>query len=212
MDGVGGVADGGAGLPPKVCQGEVAALSAEDLWDGADVGLAVVAAVGRAGPELVAAAEGLVRWQKAGDRLGDAAAGGAPVAGRARHLVEHFGVAQVNAGVGPIQPADPRQRLTRRGRQTFLLVLPGAVRVAEDRGGVVQGAGELQVVQAAKADAEAQLRRLSQPPARMLGRDELAEMTRALGDMVRVPADADPARKARIYAGLGLRLTYHPYR
>ena len=35
-------------------------------------------------------------------------------------------------------------------------------------------------------------------------------MTRALGDMVRVLADADPARKAKIYAGLGLRLTYHP--
>jgi hypothetical protein len=65
-------------------------------------------------------------------------------------------------------------------------------------------------VQAAKAEAEAQLRRLSQSPARTLDRDELVQITRALGDMVRVLADADPARKAKIYAGLGLRLTYHP--
>jgi site-specific DNA recombinase len=64
-------------------------------------------------------------------------------------------------------------------------------------------------VQAAKAEAEAQLRRLSQSPARTLDRDELVQITRALGDMVRVLADADPARKA-FYAGLGLRLTYHP--
>ncbi len=35
-------------------------------------------------------------------------------------------------------------------------------------------------------------------------------MIRDLGDMVSVLADADPARKAKIYATLGLRLTYHP--
>ena len=65
-------------------------------------------------------------------------------------------------------------------------------------------------VQAARAEAEAQLRTLGQARPRMLDRQELAEMTRAIGDMVRVLTDADPARKARIYAGLGLRLTYHP--
>ena len=46
--------------------------------------------------------------------------------------------------------------------------------------------------------------------ARVLNRDELAEMMRALGGMVSVLADADPARKAKVYAGLGLQLTYHP--
>ena len=65
-------------------------------------------------------------------------------------------------------------------------------------------------VQAARAEAEAQLRRLGQPRPQVLDRDELAEMTRAIGDMVRVLTHADPARKAKIYAGLGLRLTYHP--
>jgi hypothetical protein len=65
-------------------------------------------------------------------------------------------------------------------------------------------------VQAARAEAEAQLRMLGQARPRVLDREELAEMTRAIGDMVRVLTDADPARKARIYAGLGLRLTYHP--
>ena len=65
-------------------------------------------------------------------------------------------------------------------------------------------------VQAARAEAEAQLRMLGQARPRVLDREELAEMTRAIGDMVRVLTDADPARKAKIYAGLGLRLTYHP--
>ena len=51
---------------------------------------------------------------------------------------------------------------------------------------------------------------LGQARPRVLDREELAEMTRAIGDMVRVLTDADPARKARIYTGLGLRLTYHP--
>jgi hypothetical protein len=64
-----------------VLLGEVAALCAEDLGERADVELAGVGAGGRAGPDLVAAADGQVRRQVAGDRPGDAAAGGAAVAG-----------------------------------------------------------------------------------------------------------------------------------
>jgi len=78
----------------------VAALGAEDLWEGTDVELAGVAAGGRACPEPVAAADGLVRRQVAGDGAGDAVAGGAPVAGGAQRLPEALGVAQVNAGSG----------------------------------------------------------------------------------------------------------------
>jgi hypothetical protein len=121
----------------------VAPLGAEYIWEGADVELGGVAAGGGAGPAPVAAADGLVRRQKAGDRLGDAAAGGAAVAGRAQPAVEAVDVAQINPGVGPIQPGDPRQRLGRGGRQTFLLVLPPAVRVVEDRGRILEDAGEL---------------------------------------------------------------------
>jgi site-specific DNA recombinase len=70
--------------------------------------------------------------------------------------------------------------------------------------------GWIRDVQAARAQAEAQLRRFGQLRARVLNRDRLAEIMRALGGMVSVLADADPARKAKVYAGLGLRLTYHP--
>jgi site-specific DNA recombinase len=70
--------------------------------------------------------------------------------------------------------------------------------------------GWIREVQATRAQAEAQIRRLAQPRTQPLDRDELAEMMSALGDMVHVLADAEPARKATIYAGLGLRLTYHP--
>ena len=76
-----------------VRQGGMAALGAEDLGELADVELGGVGAGGGAGPQPVAAADGQVRWQVAGDRLGDAVAGGAAAAGRAQHPVEAFGVA-----------------------------------------------------------------------------------------------------------------------
>jgi hypothetical protein len=83
VDGAGGVADGGVDVPPVVVvhQGEVAALGAEDLGELADVELAGVGAGGGADPEPVAAADGQVRRQVAGDGLGDAAAGGAAAVG-----------------------------------------------------------------------------------------------------------------------------------
>jgi site-specific DNA recombinase len=41
-------------------------------------------------------------------------------------------------------------------------------------------------------------------------RDDLAEMMHALGGMVQLLGQAEPVRKVRLYAKLGLRLTYHP--
>jgi hypothetical protein len=35
-------------------------------------------------------------------------------------------------------------------------------------------------------------------------------MIRAMGDMVKVLTDADRYRKAKVYSGLGLRLSYYP--
>jgi hypothetical protein len=115
--------------------------------NGPDVELAGVDAGGRAGPEPVAAAHGLVRRQAAGDGPGDAAAGGAAAAGRAQHPAERVGVAQVKAGVVPVEPGDPGQRLARGGREAFLLVVSAVAGVEDDRGGVVQSAGEFQEVQ-----------------------------------------------------------------
>ena len=128
VDGLGGGADGGLDVLPRVVvqQGEVAALRLEDLGERADVELGGVGAGGRAGPEPVAAADGLVRRQAAGDGPGDAAAGRAPAAGRAQQLAEPVGVAQVEVGVVPVEPGDPGQRLAGRGREAFLLVLSAA--------------------------------------------------------------------------------------
>ncbi|MGC4821762.1 hypothetical protein [Micromonospora sp. DT63] len=39
---------------------------------------------------------------------------------------------------------------------------------------------------------------------------EITELVHALGDIVTVLRDADPADKAEVYRQLGLRLTYHP--
>ena len=70
VDGAGGGADGGLDVVPRVVVqlGVVAALRAEDLRERADVELAGVGAGGRAGPQPVAAADGQVRRQPAGDR------------------------------------------------------------------------------------------------------------------------------------------------
>jgi DNA invertase Pin-like site-specific DNA recombinase len=65
-------------------------------------------------------------------------------------------------------------------------------------------------VQASKAAAETRLQCSRPVSTRHLSHDELAEMIANLGDVLRVLADADPARKAVLYGGLGLRLTFYP--
>jgi hypothetical protein len=124
VDGARGGADGGLDMLPRVVVqlGEVAALGAEDLRERADVELGGVGAGGGAGPEPVAAADGLVRRQAAGGGPGDAAAGCAAAAGRAQQLAEPAGVAQVKAGVVPVEPGDPGQRLAGRGCEALLPV------------------------------------------------------------------------------------------
>ena len=42
--------------------------------------------------------------------------------------------------------------------------------------------------------------------------DQIASIVTALGDILAVLKDADPADKAEIYSQLGLRLTYQPGR
>ena len=41
-------------------------------------------------------------------------------------------------------------------------------------------------------------------------RDEIAALVAALGDLVQIIRDADPADKADLYAQLGLTMTYRP--
>ena len=45
---------------------------------------------------------------------------------------------------------------------------------------------------------------------RRLTRDEITSLVTALGDVMRVLRDADPADKAEVYSRPGLTLTYHP--
>jgi hypothetical protein len=63
--------------------------------------------------------------------------------------------------------------------------------------------------QAKRTEAQAVLRRTSVKTQR-ISRDELTEVIRLVGGKVDMLANADPVRKAKIYTGLGLRLTYHP--
>ncbi|GAA3096351.1 putative recombinase [Streptosporangium carneum] len=71
-------------------------------------------------------------------------------------------------------------------------------------------AGWIREEQARKAEAENRLRRMPPPRRSVLDRGQLAALMRELGDAVQLLAQADPLRKAKIYANLGLRLVYHP--
>lgn len=43
-----------------------------------------------------------------------------------------------------------------------------------------------------------------------MSRSQIADLVRALGDIVAVLRDVDPDDKAEVYRQLGLRLTYQP--
>ena len=62
---------------------------------------------------------------------------------------------------------------------------------------------------ARKTEAERQLQRMPAASA-SLGREELVAALRSLGDMAVVLGRANPERRARIYAGFGIRLAFHP--
>ncbi|WP_433493692.1 recombinase family protein [Micromonospora sp. CA-248089] len=64
--------------------------------------------------------------------------------------------------------------------------------------------------QAERARAETDLHPPESAAPRRMTQAEIATLVRALGDIVTVLRDADPADKAEVYRQLGLRLTYHP--
>jgi site-specific DNA recombinase len=70
-------------------------------------------------------------------------------------------------------------------------------------------AGWITQTQAERAHAEADLRTLQTPGRCRMSQTEIANLVQALGDIVTVLHDADPADKAEVYRQLGLRLTYH---
>jgi site-specific DNA recombinase len=71
-------------------------------------------------------------------------------------------------------------------------------------------AGWTTEVTTTRAAAQAQLRDATgAKPARMTP-DEITTLIASLGNLLTVLRDADPADKAAIYHGLGLRLTYQP--
>lgn len=70
-------------------------------------------------------------------------------------------------------------------------------------------AGWIREEQAKKIRVEAQLRR-EPNRRRQLTRDDLAKVMNTMGDAVQLLGKAEPVRKARLYANLGIRLTYHP--
>lgn len=62
--------------------------------------------------------------------------------------------------------------------------------------------------QAQRVTAQAEIR--SAAGQRRMTRDDIAAIMAALGDLVRIIRDADPADKADLYAQLDLTTTYRP--
>ncbi len=65
-------------------------------------------------------------------------------------------------------------------------------------------------VQAQKVAAEVRLSKVRTQPRQALDHADLVAKLERLGNLVKLLADADPERKAKIYAGLSLQLVYHP--
>ncbi|MBN6050687.1 zinc ribbon domain-containing protein, partial [Nonomuraea sp. RK-328] len=63
--------------------------------------------------------------------------------------------------------------------------------------------------QGRKTELQHRLTRLPVARPRLLDRDSLVAVLRGLGSLVEVLGRADPTRKAKIYANLGLELVYH---
>jgi DNA invertase Pin-like site-specific DNA recombinase len=70
--------------------------------------------------------------------------------------------------------------------------------------------GWIAQTQAERVAAEHRLREATGDAGGRMSRDEIAAMVEALGDMLTVLAEADPADKAEVYRQLGLHLTYQP--
>jgi site-specific DNA recombinase len=83
-------------------------------------------------------------------------------------------------------------------------------RASLDAGGdpTVIGPWWIAETQVQKLAARAEIR--SATGQRRMTKDEIAAIVAALGDLVQVIRDADPADKADLYAQLGLTLTYRP--
>jgi site-specific DNA recombinase len=64
-------------------------------------------------------------------------------------------------------------------------------------------------VNATRAAAQTQLRNATSRTRRMT-EEEISSMVAALGSILDVLREANPADKAKIYGGVGLRLTFHP--
>ncbi|MGW3893214.1 recombinase family protein [Micromonospora chokoriensis] len=68
--------------------------------------------------------------------------------------------------------------------------------------------GWITQTQAERTRAEADLQTTQQTEPRRMSHSQIADLVRALGDIVAVLRDADPDDKAEVYRQLGLRLTY----
>ncbi|MFI6537384.1 recombinase family protein [Nonomuraea sp. NPDC050547] len=84
-------------------------------------------------------------------------------------------------------------------------------RAALDAGAdAVTVAGWMNEEQSRRSELQRRIDRLPVADQRRFDRDALATVLHELGDMVKVLRNADPARKAKIYANLGLELTFDP--
>jgi site-specific DNA recombinase len=113
------------------------------------------------------------------------------------------------AAVGAVDEAsDARSEAVRRKLEDCDTRL-GKYRAALDSGGdPIVIAGWIQEVQGERLTAQRELAR--RVPSEPLNKAELRSLVRGVRDAVKMLSKADPALKAEVYQGLGLRLEYRP--
>ncbi len=125
-------------------------------------------------------------------------------------LSRKFDPAALPTTVGELEAAQPGEAKQDESAQREIAECDAKLR--QHRAALEAGADPVLVTnwmketQAKRAAAEA---RLSKPTGCRMTRDEIANLVKALGDLMQVLKYAEPADKTEVYGRLGLTLTYH---
>jgi site-specific DNA recombinase len=127
-------------------------------------------------------------------------------------LARKFGPAALQGTVRELEAAQPAPPKPDRAAQREMAECDA--KLSQYRAALEAGAdpvlvtGWINETQARRAVAKAKLREPSGQ--RRMTREEITSLVTALGDLLRVLGEADPADKAEVYSRLALTLTYHP--
>ncbi|WP_218896237.1 recombinase family protein [Micromonospora purpureochromogenes] len=131
-------------------------------------------------------------------------------------LASAFGPDRIERTISAMADAQATDDLPALGTAARATIADCDVKLERYRAALDAGADPAVVIgwiaqtQAERTRAEADLHATPNKSSQRMSRTEITNLVQALGDIVTVLRDADPADKAEVYRQLGLRLTYQP--